>query len=191
MIIGICGKAGSGKDTIGDYLIDNYEFTKISLADPLKRLVQDVFVVDDHTMFDRKAREEELKLWPGWSVRKLLQYIGTELFRDNIDDSIWVKSLYYRILEEKKNPETENRNYVITDIRFPNELQFLSEKFQGEFTSIRVVRDGYDGSVGIQGHKSESYTLETDHVILNNKTIDELHHVVDKFLAFGGDKWTR
>ena len=42
MLVGICGKAGAGKDTVGDYLIDKYGFKKIALADPIKRLVKDV-----------------------------------------------------------------------------------------------------------------------------------------------------
>ena len=107
MLVGICGKAGSGKDTVGDYLVKEYHFKKISLADPIKRLVEDVFVLDKHTVYDRVAREQPLEKWPGWTVRKLLQFIGTELFREKIDDAIWVKSLWYRICEDQGN------NYVV------------------------------------------------------------------------------
>jgi hypothetical protein len=120
MLIGICGKAGAGKDTIGDYLVKKYNFKKIALADPIKRIVKDVFVLDDHTVYDRVEREKELENWKGWSVRKLLQFIGTELFRNNIDDSVWVKSLWYRIKNDADN------NYVVTDIRFPNELKYFN-----------------------------------------------------------------
>ena len=45
MLIGVCGKAGSGKDTIADYLVKKYNFKKIALADPIKRMVEDVFVL--------------------------------------------------------------------------------------------------------------------------------------------------
>ena len=43
VIIGISGKAGSGKDTVADFLVKNHSFVKVSLADPLKRICQDVF----------------------------------------------------------------------------------------------------------------------------------------------------
>ena len=45
MIIGITGKAGAGKDTVADYLISHEGFKKIALADPIKRLVKDVFEI--------------------------------------------------------------------------------------------------------------------------------------------------
>jgi dephospho-CoA kinase len=96
MLIGVCGRAGSGKDTIGDYLSKMYGYKKNALADPIKRLVKDIFVLDDYTVYDRIAREEPLKQWEGWTVRKLLQFIGTELFREKIDDAVWVKSLWLR-----------------------------------------------------------------------------------------------
>lgn len=183
MLVGITGKAGSGKDTIGDYLVDKYKFQRISLADPIKRLVKDVFVLDDITVYDRIEREKTLKNWPDWSVRKLLQFIGTELFRNNIDDAIWVKSLWLKI---KENPDI---NYVICDIRFQNELDyFRNNALPGEFICLKVVRDGCNGAVGLQGHASESYDLKADHVIYNNKSFENLYNSVEEIFQnqFGG-----
>jgi|APSaa5957512622_1039677.scaffolds.fasta_scaffold40033_1 hypothetical protein len=42
MIIGIVGKAGSGKDTVADFLVNNHQAFKMSFADPLKIFVQQV-----------------------------------------------------------------------------------------------------------------------------------------------------
>ena len=174
MLVGICGKAGSGKDTIGDYLIKEYGFKKISLADPIKRLVKDIFALDDHTVYDRVAREEPLERWDGWTVRELLQYIGTELFRENIDSAIWVKSLWYKIQDDKEN------DYVVSDLRFPNELQFFRDKAEeGEFIAIKVVREGCVGRVGLKGHASEAYDLEGDFEVLNNGTMEQLYNKID------------
>jgi dephospho-CoA kinase len=39
MIIGMCGLIGSGKGTVADILIDQYNFKKISFADKLKDAV--------------------------------------------------------------------------------------------------------------------------------------------------------
>lgn len=178
MLVGICGKAGAGKDTIGDYLIDKYGFKKIALADPIKRLVKDVFVLDDHTVYDRVAREQQLENWPDWTVRKLLQFIGTELFRENIDDAVWVKSLWYRIQADKET------NYVVTDIRFPNELQFFKDNdADGDFVCLKVIREGQDGNVGISGHASEAYDLQGDQEIDNNGSYEDLYNKIDELMA--------
>jgi len=177
MLIGITGKAGSGKDTIGDYLVTKYKFQRIALADPIKRLVKDIFVLDDRTVYDRVEREKPLKDWPEWSVRKLLQFIGTEMFRQNIDDAIWVKSLWLRIVQ---NP---NVNYVVTDVRFPNELDYFKKNAKpGEFMFIKVVRQGCNGVVGLQSHASEAYDLEAEHVIDNNGTYEDLYNKVDEVI---------
>lgn len=43
LIIGVCGKAGSGKDTIADILVRDHGFVKVAFADPLKRVCQEIF----------------------------------------------------------------------------------------------------------------------------------------------------
>ena len=177
MLFGICGKAGSGKDTIGDYLVNSYGFKKIALADPIKRLVEDIFVLSHEEVHDRVRREEPMPDWDNWSVRKLLQFIGTEMFRNQLFDDIWVKSLWKRVNSDKDS------NYVVTDIRFPNELSYLRDNSSKDFVSVKVVRDGCKGSVGIQGHESEKYELETDFLIKNDGTIEDLQRKVDELYS--------
>lgn len=45
-VIAISGQINSGKDTVSDYLVENYGFCKVSFADPLKRFCSDVFEFD-------------------------------------------------------------------------------------------------------------------------------------------------
>lgn len=51
MIIGLCGKAGSGKDTVADFLVRDHGFVKVALADPLKRIARDVFDFSDKQLW--------------------------------------------------------------------------------------------------------------------------------------------
>jgi pyruvate dehydrogenase E1 component alpha subunit len=90
MLVGICGRAGAGKDTIGDYLIQKYNFKKISLADPIKRLVKDVFVLDDHTVYDRVAREQELEKWQQRDpVERIKNYLRSRgIWNENLEQEM-------------------------------------------------------------------------------------------------------
>jgi len=170
MIVGFCGKAGAGKDTAALALIKR-GYKKIALADPIKRMVQDTFVIEDKVMHGRESREEELPAWKGWSVRSLLQIVGTELFRTHIDPDVWVKSLHLKI---QASPRL---NHVVTDVRFPNEAEYL-KNIPEDFILIKVVRDGCDGNVGVEGHASEAHDLEADYTIGNNGRVGELHRSV-------------
>jgi len=181
LVIGMVGKAGSGKDTVGEYLIDTYNFQRLSLASPLKAGIQSVFMLDDRTMYDREARELPLKDFPDWSVRKLLQFVGTELFRNNFDKDIWVKLLSKQIRESKSN------NIVITDVRFPNEQNYLMNLNSDGSNSanikfIQVKRSGCQGDVGIGNHESEAYELSGDYVLNNDDGFDSLFSQVDSIM---------
>jgi hypothetical protein len=129
MIIGICGFKGSGKDTLADYLVENKKFTKISFASVIKDIISILFnwnrkMLDGNTIEDRLLREKEDEYWsvklgikctPRWAM----QIIGTDLFRKHFNDNIWIYAL------EKRLSENKDTNFVISDARFPNEIEFL------------------------------------------------------------------
>jgi hypothetical protein len=46
-IIGLCGQAGAGKDTAADYLVKQYNCTKIAFASPLKAVAEELFPYDN------------------------------------------------------------------------------------------------------------------------------------------------
>jgi hypothetical protein len=51
MILGVCGLAGSGKDTTADILVKHRQCVKVSLADPLKRICREVFDFTDEQLW--------------------------------------------------------------------------------------------------------------------------------------------
>lgn len=174
MIILITGKAGAGKDTVADYLVSEYGFKKEFFANTLKRAVKEIFGLTDLQAYDREEREKIIPYW-GFSPRQLYQTIGTEVFRDHFDKDIWVKSLKYKMIND---PDTD---YVISDCRFPNEISCFDDV--DDVTVFKIVREGYDGDVGIANHESEKYDLPSDYTIENNGTIVELQKSV-KFIMF-------
>src|SRR5262249_21718742 len=50
-VIGICGRAGAGKDTAADVLVKEFGFVKVSLADPLKRICREVFAFTEEQLW--------------------------------------------------------------------------------------------------------------------------------------------
>lgn len=115
------------------------------------------------------AEIEKVELTP----RLLLQLLGTECGRNIIHPNIWINSLM--------SEYTEDKEWVITDTRFPNELEAI-EKVCG--ITIRVVRlHGYTNpdtgeykEVPINYHSSETALDDAkfDYVINNNGTIEDL-----------------
>lgn len=55
MIIGISGIAGSGKDTLADFLVKENSFVKVALADPLKRIAKEVYEFTDDQLWGPSA----------------------------------------------------------------------------------------------------------------------------------------
>lgn len=192
MLIAMIGKAGSGKDSCAKILTEEYGFVRRALADPIRDIVQTAFALDRDTVWDRKLREKPLRNLPDWSVRRLLQFVGTELFRDNILASIWIENFLWSM--------DYDVNYVITDIRFPNEKEFLVDVCPRTPIFIKVVRPGYDGrNVGIANHASEAHDIEGDITLINDGGLADLEVAArvifnallkDSGSAFVGQTWS-
>lgn len=128
MIIGICGFIGSGKDTAADYLVNFHEFRRESFAACLKDAVAAVFgwdrtLLEGRTKESREWREIKDEWWSNRlgrdiTPRWVLQYWGTEVFRKNFHDDIWIASVENKLRNSKDN-------VVITDCRFPNEISSI------------------------------------------------------------------
>lgn len=144
--------------------------------------------------------------------RKLLQLLGTDAGRNIIHPNIWVNALFtkYRPIPAKIEDLKEGEdiltkewkvpNWVITDMRFPNELKAVKDR---DGITIRVNRDWRlsalsamkheknDGSEfldddlqRVEEHSSETAldNAEFDYVIDNNGTIEELIKKVRQIL---------
>lgn len=139
MIIGLIGFAGSGKGTVGDLLVEKYNFHKLAFADSVKDAAAAIFgwprhLLEGDTDESRAFREKRDDFWSaklGYNItpRIALQKIGTESGRDVFGEALWVTSTEKRMLDYN--------NVVLTDVRFPNEIKFIQER--GGFV-IRVVR---------------------------------------------------
>ena len=131
MIIGICGLISCDKGTVADILVDDHNFEKISFADKLKDAVSLMFdwprdMLEGETPDSRYWREQEDTFWTketGRSVtpRLVLQEFGTDCMRNGFYDGIWVSFVKKTIID---NP---NKNFVIPDVRFENEVEVIKD----------------------------------------------------------------
>ena len=208
-IISIAGRISSGKDTLAEYLVTQRGFKKLSFAGSLKDSVATVFnwdrgLLEGTTQESREWREQVDPWWakrlalPDLTPRWVLQYIGTEVFRQHFHQDIWTASLENKLVTCKDS-------IVITDARFQNELDTV-KRVGG--TTIRVHRgeepDWYSDAVIVNTdpanaewsnasarlaqlniHPSEwsSVGLYYDHHIYNDGTITELQQQMASILS--------
>jgi hypothetical protein len=59
MILAIAGKKGSGKDTLADILVDEYDFRKVSLADELKVMCSRIFEYPLDENYNPRLKEKK------------------------------------------------------------------------------------------------------------------------------------
>ena len=128
MLIGLCGAAGSGKNTVAEFLT---EFAQIAFADPLYECVSTITGLPVDRLKDREVKEAVMPHL-GKSPRQLLQTLGTEWGRGTVHPEIWI-----RIAMERAG---RRPNVVITDVRFDNEAQAIVDA-GGEVW--RVARPGW------------------------------------------------
>jgi hypothetical protein len=115
-IIGLLGPAGSGKSTIGQYLVEKFGAKKYSFAYPLKEIVRRAFDLTEDQVFGSQHAKERVDPRYNVSARWLMQRIGTEGIREVLGADFWWKNCLERIQAEQ--PELA----VIEDFRFENEV---------------------------------------------------------------------
>ena len=188
-LIGLHGFPRSGKDTAATILLADYGYERIALADPIRDglLALDPWVragdwseycdanCDDerwqqypYNIAPRRLSSlidefswDGVKASPFWrfETRVLPQRFGTEFGRETLWDSFWLDVAERRMLDKGR--------VVVTDVRFPNEAEWLRSK--GGLL-INVVRPGY-GAVNI--HVSET-VIECDVTLHNDSDVDTL-----------------
>lgn len=172
-IIGLSGRAKSGKDTVA-VMLGRHGYHRRAFADPLKAAAQAIFGLNEVQVMSQEAKERVDEFW-GLSPRQIMQRLGTECLRSGFRDDVWVRSLYRYILD---NPQF--RAWVVSDVRFPNEAEAI-KSWGG-----RVWRVERPGIEAVSEHVSETAMDDYDrfdHVIVNDGGLDDLEASVGHALA--------
>lgn len=166
------GKAGAGKTTIANELVERYRFVKLSFAAPLKKFAEEILMrpIDKTDPLDRK----------------FLQVFGTDLCRAR-DKEVWVKHLKNTMYNSTQfvpvkggvvMKTTFECPCVVDDCRFLNEAEYLKKE---GFYIIRIIGRSTD----IKENKNHASEVEQDSIPVDfeldnsgsiEETMDKLIH---------------
>lgn len=127
-LIGICGLAGTGKDTAANFLRSRYGFHTYSLATPIKRALNAMYGWNEEQWLNRNWKEE-VQWPPGASPRQLAQTLGTEWGREVISPDIWIDfaARVWHYQKAQTDLGDTPARMVIPDVRFDNEAEWIVE----------------------------------------------------------------
>ena len=204
-VISISGLIGSGKNTVANLICElspNLNFQRISFAARLKDTIATLFhydrdLLEGNSVLSREWRETQDSYWYNKSNGKIksprwiLQQFGVEIKKLFCED-FWASIVENEILNHL------NQNFILTDTRFPDEIEML-KKHNTFFIEVkRGVQPSWyslaeDYNTGILMKKPEILNSIPEsewrwigkvkyHTIYNNGSLDDLKKTVFKTL---------
>lgn len=178
VLVGVTGRAQHGKNTVGNILVER-GFIQVAFADELKEMMLELDPIVYASIYPMHAGEVERLSdrieaggWEGAKrmpeVRRLLQVFGTEVMRNRYGDMVWVDALDRKVYDG----DEDDKMFVITDVRFPNEAEWVH---RNGGVILKVVRPGFDNGVDAT-HASEANvdTLPYDAAVVNDGPLEAL-----------------
>lgn len=165
-LVGITGKARSGKDTFAKALI-KHGYQRIAFADAVKEVTALIAAEPTHLYFDDVTKEEYTDALQ-MTRRQALQKVGTEGIRKALGEDIWIRRAL-RLWVADGKPAA-----VITDVRFDNEAEAILA-LGGHL--VRIVRPDNDGLQGTAATHASEAGVSSDLIdveIINDGTVGDL-----------------
>ena len=182
-IIAFTGRKGCGKDTAAK-LFAEHGFINLKFADPLKSMLtaylrgQGLDSETVYRMIEGDLKEITTPFFNGKTPRYAMQTLGTEWGREIIGTNFWADSMEHRLVASAR---TNVVGVVVTDLRFPNELEVIRRRGG---RSVRIVRPNYKNNE-FSSHVSETEidNLIVDHEIRNDGTVEDFYNNLEWLLV--------
>lgn len=165
----IAGKARTGKDTIGNFISENYLNQKVI-----------------HLQFSYYIKEYAKKVsdWNGsedTKPREFLQQLGTSLIRGQIDELFFVR----RMCEDIQVYSYFYDVIIISDVRYEIEITALQAKFPNVYTIYTERFHQRELTEEQQKHSTEvglDHYDQYDYKVVNDCTLGELKEKIDQIV---------
>lgn len=177
-IIGLAGRAGTGKSTIARLLCEQHAFVEVSLAEPIKRALAAMLDLPRAAFDDRDFKDLPITCLGNTTPRRLMQTLGTGWGRQMIADDIWLTLARQRI--DRLTAQAERLHIsgiVVSDLRFDNEADLVRDMGG---TVWHIVRP----APPVQAHRSEAGIAAQpgDRTLDNTGPVDRLETTLDHLL---------
>lgn len=177
-LIGLAGRAGTGKSTIARLLCEQHAFVEVALADPIKRALAAMLDLPRAFFEDRDTKEFPIQWLRNTTPRRLMQTLGTGWGRQMIADDLWLILARRRIAHLTEQADRLHiSGIVISDLRFDNEADLVR---QMGGTVWHIVRP----APPVQAHSSEAGIAAQpgDRTLDNTGPLDRLETTLDHLL---------
>lgn len=198
LILGVMGKKRHGKDTFASRLVTDHGFTRLAFADPMRDGLyglNPLVLIDFDAVGPLREATHGVQIFhgaqtvrlstlvdhAGWEaaketreVRRLLQHYGTGL-RDTLGESVWVDTTL-RLAAAVDGP------VVITDVRFPNEVDAVRNLEGLRGYVVRVFNPNVPVSDDLHISETALDDVEPDFAVVNDGTVADLHREADHIL---------
>ncbi len=174
LLIGLTGRARSGKSTAAEHLVGTYLLEHYAFADPLRDGLMAIFNLDP-TDFQGDRKEQPLA-WLDQSPRQLMQSMGTEWARNTVHPDVWVK-LAEQNLDYMTKALGAVLGFVVSDVRFENEADLIRRRGG---TVIHIFRpdaqavNSHVSEAGVAAHKDDLTLTNYDTVEEFLRSLDEV-----------------
>lgn len=210
--VALSGKAGAGKTTVANYLVQQRGYARVSFAEPLKLAIGKFVapmvyrdrcrreqcsnfphgeaICPDCPIYEMPLAPMELVAWVNRNkdtLRPLLQACGTAL-REIVSPDYWVDQALVSVAKFN----AAGFAVVIDDVRYRNEAEAL---FRADFSLIRLVRTQQhyaannspvlDGDRANHASETDLDHYPMDLIVENNGTAENLCNAVARALDLG------
>lgn len=184
VLIGLMAIKESGKSTAADYLVNKYGFIERPLALCLKLALKEIFLLSDDQLFGSQTiKETPDPRWKNCTPRTMFQYIGTDLFREQlnnimpgINNDVFIE--HFKLWYGEHLKLYPDSCVVISDVRFQNEVDYIQSV--GGYV-IKIDRQEITNS---DKHESESgiQKIISCDFFINNDGTDNYYKLLSKII---------